>query len=178
MRSPEGAREPADRPTFLDATLFLGMHDGDQARRARSLAFFTRRLGEQVFMSLEQVGLCDHVIWARGREEQDAYYPFMDNLHTLMAIRRRGYDRADMALALGDARLARLPFRQACTLAQVMSHDGILHTHDPALLGRDELRHWLADDADEAPLAFPEPLQALYEQSRRLVLALEDGCYA
>lgn len=84
---------------FIDATVFLGMHSSDETTRRACKGFFVQRLNDRVCMSLEHVGMCDDVIWAQPRTVQDAYYPFMDVLHTDMKIDRRGYTRGDLALA-------------------------------------------------------------------------------
>ncbi|HVL01886.1 MAG TPA: DUF6190 family protein [Dongiaceae bacterium] len=165
------------RPDFVDATFFLGMHDNDPDRRMQSLDLFSRMQMRSLHMSLEQVGLCDDVIWHRSRQEQDAYYPFMDNLHTLMRIERIGYTRGDLSLALKDPRVRHLPPSQACTIAQVINCNGKLHTHDPQLLQDSSFHPWLAPVSLQPPLPFPAPLDGLYQDSLCLTLALQESRY-
>lgn len=166
-----------DRPRFIDATWFLGMHDADPERQRRSTQFFIRYLNDSVYMNLEQVGLCDDVIWQRAREEQDAYYPFMDNLHSVMHIQRIGYQEEDLLLALHDQRCSGLNMLQATTIAQVVRHDGILATHDPVLLGRSELQPWLNPALEQVEDTFPFMLSELYQQSTTLMLTLQGSHY-
>lgn len=164
-------------PHFVDATFFLGMHDSDEQRRMQSLQLFTHCLTTHLFMNLEQVGLCDDVIWCRNRQEQDAYYPFMDNLHTLLRIQRIGFTRDDLTRALRDPQLRHLPLQQACTLSQVMNRNGRLHTHDPLLWRDVALQPWLAPPLQQPEQPFPEPLDSLYQDSLRLTLDLQESRY-
>ena len=68
------------------------------------------RLNRKIVMSLEQVGRCDDIIWGYPRELQDAYYPFMDRLHTEMRIHRIPFGEQDLEVALKDRRLDGLSF--------------------------------------------------------------------
>ena len=165
------------RPLFIDATFFLGMHDADETRRRQSVQFFIQHMDRVLYMNLEQVGLCDDVIWARQRAEQDAYYPFMDNLHTLMDIRRIGYQAEDLLCATGEQRFAGLSLQQACTLAQVINCNGYLATHDPELRNLAQFGDWLAPVAEDHNGEFPPPLQPLYQQSVTLMLDLKGSRY-
>ena len=168
-----------EKTIFVDATYFLGMHDIDGDRRQRSVDFFSANLNRELYMNLEQVGLCDHVIWQRNREEQDAYYPFMDNLHTLANIQRLGYRREELRCALTLPELTGLTLQQACTLAQVIIRKGILYTHDPGILDHSPVGPWLAGagSAHSDTPVFPEFLESLYRSSTQLTLTLEGSCY-
>lgn len=160
---------------FIDAGAFLGMHNGDAEIRERCLAFFRQRLAsDRVRMNYEQIGICDAVIWRLSREVQDAYYPFMDRLHTDMAIQRMGYDFDDLHMALSPE-LHGLRPEQALLAAQTMRSDSWLFTHDPALCRLAGLRGRLFEPAvpRSAEAAFPGPLQPLYETSRCFVYADE-----
>ena len=165
------------RPLFIDATFFLGMHDMNENRRLCSLQFFIRHLEEALYMNLEQVGLCDDVIWARRREEQDAYYPFMDNLHSCMTIRRIGYQCEDLMAAVNDSRYAGLSLQQACTLAQVCNCNGVLATHDPRLKSDPRFQSSLACWVEDGTTIFPPTLESLYQQSAALKLDLKGSRY-
>src|SRR5690348_16405212 len=86
----------ANSPTFIDASLFLGMHAISHTLRSACKAFFVEHFADEVFMSLEQVGLCDDIIWRHPRAIQDHYYPFMDLLQSEMRIRRIPYVDSDV----------------------------------------------------------------------------------
>ena len=164
-------------PIFIDAYFFLGMHDSNPERRTQSLGFFTQDHPPILCMSLEQVGLCDEIIWRHSRQEQDAYYPFMDNLHSMLPIRRISYCRADLARTLRDQRLRHLPLTQACTVSQVINHRGKLYTHDPLLLDDAAVQPWIAPAPQQPPQGFDAPLDALYQHSLSLILTLQEGRY-
>jgi Family of unknown function (DUF6190) len=159
----------ADRPVFLDATTFLGMHHVDATLRRRSLGLFTRMFHGRVYMNYEQVGICDAVIWKQSRAVQDTYYPFMDLLHSVMAIVRGGYSRNDLVNALERPELRQLQPEQALQVAQVLGTNGWLATHDPALraLGCLEGKLWAFEEGEAS--AFPPELQALYPPSTSFV---------
>src|SRR5689334_5110319 len=91
--------------TFFDASVFLGMNCVDEEIRNICKNFFASQFKGVLATSLEQVGRCDDVIWSYSRELQDAYYPFMDQLHSLMTIRRQWFTRAELDRALSDERL-------------------------------------------------------------------------
>jgi hypothetical protein len=109
--------------------------------------------------------------------EPDAYYPFMDNLHTLLRIRRIGFTRDDLTRALRDPQLRPLPLQQACTLSQVMNYHGRLHTHDPLLWQNAALQPWLAPPPLLPAQPFLAPLDSLYQDSLRLTLDLQESRY-
>lgn len=153
--------EPADGPEFADAALFLGMNSADDQVRVACKSYFAARLTGRVTMSLEQVGRCDDLVWRFPREVQDAYYPFMDVLHTEMAIDRVGYDDADLRRALTEE--PELPMHERLLLAQVRNRGGRLHTASRRLLSGPERPATPPPDVPE--LAFPEPLERLYRQS-------------
>jgi hypothetical protein len=153
---------------YADAALFLGMNSADDGVRRACKAFFVNRLDGRVVMSLEQVGRCDDVIWGFSRELQDAYYPFMDNLHTVMDIRRLGYDEADLERA-ADPELPRtLPVHERLLLGMVRGRGGVLHTASPRLAATTGFALRVAAPADGPEARFPEPLESLYQQSLAL----------
>lgn len=155
-----------DRPAFVDATVFLGMHHRDEPVRRRSLEFFRSYYARKVWMNFEQIGICDAVIWRQRREIQDLYYPFMDRLHSDMQIVREGYRRRELEIALAHPDLRSLRPEQALLAAQVLDRDGVLVTHDAALQHVPCVRSQLWDFESSAPDAvFPAELEALYETS-------------
>jgi hypothetical protein len=156
----------AERTSFVDASVFLGMHHRDPDIRRCSLGFFRGHYHHRVWMNFEQIGICDAIIWRQRRTVQDAYYPFMDRLHSDMQIVREGYQMQELELALGHPELKILRPEQALLAAQVIACDGVLVTHDPVLHRVPCLssRLWNFTSARPAP-GFPADLQALYEAS-------------
>ncbi|WP_328302458.1 DUF6190 family protein [Streptomyces sp. NBC_00435] len=158
---------------YGDAALFLGMNSADEDVRRACKAFFVDRLDGRLVMSLEQVGRCDDIIWGFSRELQDAYYPFMDNLHTVMDIRRLGYDEGDIQRA-GDPELPRtLPMHERLLLGMVLGRQGLLRTASPRLTATTGLALPVAAAADGPEARFPEPLERLYQQSLALRVPAE-----
>ncbi|MFF9853233.1 DUF6190 family protein [Streptomyces litmocidini] len=172
---PDTTPEATDHaPTvFIDATLFMGMHSEDAAVRAGAKAFFVGRLAAgdagRVLMNWEQVGRCDDLVWGYERKVQDEYYPFMDVLHTDLAIDRVPYDEDDLRRAFTTPALEGLPTHERLLLAQVIGRGGTLHTASPRLLGRTDLPVVPVGAAAEA--SFPTYLEDLYRRS--LVLTVD-----
>jgi hypothetical protein len=154
----------------VDAALFLGMHSADDHVRQVCKGFFVEHLADPVVMSLEQVGMCDDVVWGFPRAVQDAYYPFMDVLHTEMDVRRVGYDDGDLRLALDSPVLAGLSSARRLLMAMVLRRGAVLHTVDPVLADRDDLP--TARPASGS-LRFPPGLEGLYRESSVLRLGGE-----
>ncbi|WP_035841196.1 DUF6190 family protein [Kitasatospora azatica] len=158
---------------FVDATLFLGMNSAEESVRVACKAFFVARLAGRVTMSLEQVGRCDDLVWQFSREVQDAYYPFMDFLHTVMAIDRTGYTEDDLRHAPDSAKYGELATHERLALGMVINRGGVLRTVSSRLLGRPELPAQAVQPTPEpaAEPSFPQPLERLYQQSLALRLA-------
>lgn len=106
-------RSDANPVAFIDATAFMGMHSEDDAVRVAAKAFFADRLAAgdagAVVMSWEQVGRCDDLVWGYERGVQDEYYPFMDVLHTDLAVDRVPYTEDDVRRAFTEPALDGLP---------------------------------------------------------------------
>ena len=152
---------------MIDATVFLGMHHEDERIRQDSLTFFRAHFQQGARMNFEQVGICDAVIWRQPREVQDAYYPFMDVLHSEMKIKREGYSFHEIEFAARDLRRHGLYPHQALLVAQVLNDGGVLYTHDPALRTLSCLHGLLGDFSRlDTGTAFPDALEALYQPSR------------
>ncbi len=154
--------------TFIDGSAFMAMHSGDESVRRSFKDFFVHRLGDngRVVLNLEQVGWCDNLVWQYSREVQDAYYPFMDNLHTDMRIDRIGYSDSDLAAAVNPV-LAGLTLTQRLLLGQVVNRGGTLVTADPALLARTGLPLTPLPPQPREPV-FPGLLEPLYQDSLAL----------
>jgi len=158
--------------TLIDAALFLGMHSHDDTLRTAAKGFFVTALERRqpLAMDLEQVGLCDDLVWRQPREIQDAYYPFRDNLHSQLRITRAGYRRADLDTALSDPALAGLPLADALVLAPAVRHGRPLYTASPrraALGGLPVARPQAGPE-----LSFPPALEELYKASLALRIDL------
>ncbi|MFE0651707.1 DUF6190 family protein [Streptomyces sp. NPDC059534] len=167
---------------FIDATLFMGMHSKDDAVRIAAKSFFADRLAAgdtgRIFMSWEQVGRCDDLVWGYERGVQDEYYPFMDVLHTDLAIDRVGYDGEDVRRALTAPGLDGLPTHERLVLAQVIGKGGLLRTASPRLLRTpglpvEPIVREGARSAVEEP-SFPAYLEELYQRSLVLKVASEN----
>ncbi|MER6096213.1 DUF6190 family protein [Streptomyces sp. NPDC001728] len=160
---------------FIDATLFMGMHSEDDAVRVGAKAFFAGRLAAgdagRVVMSWEQVGRCDDLVWGYERGLQDEYYPFMDVLHTDLAIDRVPYDEDDVRRAFTTPELDGLPAHERLLLAQVIGRGGVLHTASPRLLKAAGLP--VVPIGTAAEPSFPAYLEDLYQRS--LVLTVDSA---
>lgn len=165
-----------NKKVFIDATTFLGMNAEHETLRCISVNFFSSRYKTQVFMGLEQVGLCDDVIWQYSRREQDLYYPFMDCLHTQMDIQRIAYNQQDYDRACHDENLQGLSFSVAILMAQVLNNNGVLYTHNRQLQAIAPLGEHLGRFDDENG-QFVESLHDLYEQSKVLRISNENLNY-
>lgn len=160
--------------TFIDFTMFMGMHSENEEIRTAAKAFFAERLGNtSVVLSWEQVGRCDDFVWGFSREIQDAYYPFMDVLHTDMDIVRFGYTQADVDRAFTAPELIGLPAYERLLMAQTLNHGGTLHTASPRLKDRTDLPV-VPLTAPDGEATFPEELERLYHDSLVLTVAPEE----
>lgn len=158
---------------FVDASLFLGMHSADDDLRIRSKNFFIGHLDQKLNMNLEQVGLCDDVIWRHSRAEQDAYYPFMDCLHTHMQMHRPAVNGHDVECALHDANLRAFDMPERLMLAKMILAGGKMVTLRPVLLAAaPKLAIFLPPAGAE--LAFPEGLEVQYQTSLCLRLSRQE----
>jgi uncharacterized protein DUF6190 len=156
-----------DADIVIDAALFMGMNAEDEVIRVACKSFFVAHLDTPMVMPLEQVGRCDDLIWRLPRAVQDAYYPFMDNLHSMLRLQRLGYSRGDTGFAFQTAALDGLPDHEHLLLGFVMNRGGTLHTVSPRLLARAGLPVHPPDKADLAA-AFPARLEQLYQDSLKL----------
>ncbi|MEU7481824.1 DUF6190 family protein [Lentzea sp. NPDC042327] len=161
---------------MIDASLFMGMHSTDDTIRLRCKSFFAQRMADRVSMSLEHVGFCDNLVWSHPRAEQDAYYPFMDVLHTDMRIDRIGYEETDLKFALDRAWPPDLPWHERLLLAMATRLGATVHTASSRLTARTDLPAAVVsvwNTAEESTVDFPQPLERLYEESLALRVAPE-----
>jgi Family of unknown function (DUF6190) len=151
---------------LIDASVFMGMHAQDDDTRVACMSFMAARFEAGVELSWEQIGRCDDIVWSRTRDVQDAYYPFMDVLHSTMSIARRPYDAADLELALRDRRLAGLPMHEALAVAMASNRNASLVTISERLHDRCGLP--VRRPVGTPITRFPDPVATLYAQSLRL----------
>lgn len=156
---------------FVDATTFLGMNSADEGERLACARFFAARLDGTLGISAEQVGVCDDMVWRYGRQVQDDYYPFMDNLHSRLRFERLTYTEADLVVAMNSDNPG-LPIADRLTLAVATNRQATLYTLNPRLLGLAgaPVRHPAAAARDD-DLAFPAWLDQLYQVSLALRIA-------
>ena len=148
---------------YIDASVFLGTHSKDERTRVACKNYFVRRLNDQIGMSLEQIGKCDDVIWKYSREQQDAYYPFMDNLHTVMNIQRVAYDEKDVQEAITNTKLQDLSITDRLTAGMIIARDGKLCTINPRMLALENFAVYSPESG--GILSFPSALEELYQES-------------
>src|ERR1700712_4057491 len=145
---------------LIDASVFMGMHAEDEGTRLSCVSFMAAQFDAGVVVSWEQIGRCDAIVWSYARDVQDAYYPFMDVLHSTMSVARRPYDAADLELALRDRSLAGLPTHEALAVAMASNRNASLVTISARLHGRDGLP--VRRPAATPAASFPEPIATLY----------------
>ncbi len=170
-----------NKKVFIDASLFMGMHSENTRTRRQSIEFMAQHFNGQVYMNLEQVGMCDEYVWQYERDIQDAYYPFMDVLHSEMDVKRIGYSQSDLNLSLLEHGIdvRHLTVQQRLLMAQVINHEGLLFTHDSHIRSNTAFHTFLgefqSDDialneqGDRETPVFTPALDELYETSKRLV---------
>ncbi|MFJ9089757.1 DUF6190 family protein [Streptomyces sp. NPDC102384] len=150
---------------YIDASLFMGMHAADTRVRQSCASFFAKHLHHRVWMTYEEVGRCDDVVWALPRETQDAYYPFMDVLHSTMPVKRVPYTQEAWTAAAGIPDTEELSLRERLLMATVIASGSRLITVNPRLLHLADRGLAVSAPADEREPEFPEPLAGLYRTS-------------
>lgn len=153
---------------FVDYSLFMGMHSPDQRTRVACKNYFVNSCQKRIGMSLENIGMCDALVWGLPREIQDAYYPFMDALHTVAAIEKLAYTAIDLRAALDDPRLKSLSLQDRLSVAMAMNKGGTLFTTSRTLLARGDLPV-REPSRSESERTFSPMLEALYRESLRLI---------
>jgi hypothetical protein len=152
--------------TVIDAAAFLSMHACDPVVRENARGFFAGRPTEPLIMSQEHIGICDDIVWSYPRHVQDAYYPFMDVLHSEWPLLRVGYEEADIRIALGESALEEFPMHERLVLGMVLRRRAVLVTGSPRLRGRADLPVRALVPARAG--VFPEHLERLYGDSQLL----------
>ena len=158
---------------YIDASLFLGMNRFDKKTRIACKNFFVKALQENrtIFFHLEQVGLCDDIVWNFKRETQDAYYPFMDTLHSIMQITRIPYTKADFSEAL-KIKSIKLTFSDKLLIGSVKRNDSTLFSVNKNL--NNVINNILIIDTTkkQKELEFPDKLEKLYKKSLKLKMGI------
>jgi hypothetical protein len=149
---------------FIDASVFMGLHSRDEQIRIVCKNFFIERMNKKLFMSFEHVGKCDDMVWQFDRRTQDAYYPFMDRLHTVMDIQRMPYDMEDINMYCNDFATSTLSTLQKLTCSMVLAKKGVLYTLDKELL---DLKHDSFQELESVTkeAIFPGDLEEWYQKS-------------
>ncbi|MCG6969500.1 MAG: DUF6190 family protein [Gammaproteobacteria bacterium] len=166
------------RKIFIDASAFLGMHSGDEELRRASVNLFVKNFNSKVYMSLEQVGYCDDIIWRFPRKSQDQYYPFMDRLHTEMDIHRIPYTYEDIFLSFHNQELSSLATPLALVAAQVLNNDAVLYSHNKELLALSALNGRIGRFSGANELGFNKSLDSHYKKSQVIKVNREELNYA
>jgi len=166
-----------NRKVFIDSTTFLGMHSDDERIRVESVNFFSSRFNSSLYMSAEQVGICDEIVWSYTREIQDLYYPFMDRIHTEMDINRVSYSYQDINLVIDDDNLNRLSTSKALLMAQVINNDGVIYTHDHNLLNNEIFSKYIGTFDSYQYLRFKSSLSESYSVSKALKVNIGNVIY-
>lgn len=164
------------RQVYIDAGVFLGMHSDDERVRVASKNAVVERYHVGVAMTLDQIGLCDAVIWRRPRTLQDAYYPFMDQLHSNMPFHRVDFEPGDLEMAQTHPTLASLPARNRLMLARMLRTGAVLHSWDSRLLEQPALPVCIPPEAP-SEIRFPEPIEDAYRHSLQFRLPSLDEVY-
>jgi len=155
---------------YIDASLFLGMHRFDEKTRIQCKNFFVERLksNTSLCINLEQVGKCDNEIWKFSREAQDAYYPFMDYLHTVLNIQRVPFSSLDIQEANTNEQLQKLLFSDRLILGMVILKGGMLFTINTLLFEQNNLPVCSPKSNENKELFFPPILEKLYQKSLKI----------
>lgn len=149
---------------FIDASVFMGLHNKDEQIRLACKNFFIKKMNSTIYFSLENVGKCDDMVWQFDRVTQDAYYPFMDRLHTVMDIQRIPYDAEDIDTYSTDFAPTVLSMLQKLTCSMVLTKKGILYSFDKELLG---LENVFVQEPETVVTegVFPGDLEQWYQES-------------
>lgn len=165
--------EDATMETFVDSSVFLGMHAAEDSLRRSCKSFFVSAMLCPLAMGYEEVARCDDVVWSKPRSVQDDYYPFMDRLHTDLSIRRLALCQSDIDVAGTDRRLAGLPDRDRFAVAIAICAGTRMISTNPRLLEAPNLPVAAPPYVHEEA-RFPYDLEALYQRSLVLRLPLEE----
>jgi hypothetical protein len=155
----------------IDATVFLGLHSDNDAQRIAAKNFFVKNLSNELYVTYEQVAICDTVIWTFSHALQSQYYPFMDYVHTVLPFKRIAYSRRTFELLPVESKLG---FTDVLTCASAREHQYMLYTWNEHILQCPVVRSGdisMYNYGHELP--FPDPIEQLYNQSLAVRICLE-----
>jgi acetate kinase len=150
---------------FIDSSVFMGMHSKNEKERIACKNFFINRISKTVWMSLEQVGKCDDIIWSNFSSKiQESYYPFMDRLHTIMEIKRIPFDKktVDSLSNINDSGLSQ---EEKFIVAVVIAQNAKLYTFNKKLLNLEKNFIKAPDSGNEEKFS---DLEEAYQESLKL----------
>ncbi|PCI24247.1 hypothetical protein COB57_05340 [Candidatus Peregrinibacteria bacterium] len=153
---------------YIDWTIFLGMHHIDKKIRIRCKNFFVTRLNlsKNIYMSFENIGKCDDIIWTYDQKIQNFYYPFMDLLHSQAIMNRAPYSLEDFEIYQSEIHIHNLSLLDGLSVS--MSKNNTLYTYSQDIIQLSLKNIKQPPEAQE--LFFPKELEELYQKSLSLVL--------
>lgn len=159
---------------YVDASVFLGMHNIDDKIRIACKNYFVQRLktNKTIGMSLEQMGKCTDTIWHCSELEQGQYYPFMDKLNTELKIRQSSYNEKDIQMSETSHMLKDLRIIDRLKVGMVLNRGGVIYTVNPYLLTRKGLPIKTPGFGKE--LSFPIELEQLYQTSLKVRICTKE----
>jgi len=147
----------------IDATVFLGLHSKNEAQRIATKNFFVNNLASEMFITYEQIAICDTVIWSFNHEIQSRYYPFMDHLHTVVPFKRIAYSRLTFTLLPKESQFN---FTDLLTYASSVEYQYRLFTWNQRLLQSKTMKCEEMNVLEmNNELLFPTEIELLYQQS-------------
>jgi hypothetical protein len=156
----------------IDATFFLGLNSANEPERIATKNFLVEHLDCKLYMSYEQVGICDNLIWSYDHYKQNLYFPFMDYFMAEAKMIRKPYSEQTFQLMEREDTLC---FTERLTCAFAREHDCLLYTWNNKII-----------TSQKAPLGniikyfrlpestFPVPIEELYQQALGLRLSIKD----
>lgn len=156
---------------FVDFTIFMGMHADEERVRVGCKNIFIEYARAGLRMSLDHIGMCDHIVWGNPYEVQEKYYPFMDMLHSTVPMERFYYPTS--ALTPDNKERSGIPdsvsYALLCNAVRRMK--GALFTLLPVSLFSNITVLNPPSTALEG--VFSHELESLYQNSRALVVPTE-----
>ena len=149
----------------IDASVFLGMNADDEVTRISCKNFFIENSDAEIFMSFEQIGLCDNVIWSYSFDLQALYYPFMDLFHTVMPIKRLPY--TDQTL-LNLAENINLTLTERLNISFAKEHNTSVYSVNTDLINKCNMVVKIPESYIENK--FDADLEGYYQTSLKLVI--------
>lgn len=147
----------------IDATVFLGLNSKKEAERIATKNFFVGHFQSELYMSYEQVAVCDNTIWTRSHAEQSLYFPFMDFLMTELRLIRKPYSEQTLRLMEKNSNLS---FTERLTCAFAEEHDCKLYTLNKNIIKSQTVPLGnMKDYYQLSELMLPADFEGLYQQA-------------